>query len=605
MSLSKRHGLLLTSAFAAAAVTGGTFAVAGVADPPAPAANETRAAELFDPAYLARGLCGARGKARTAFFKPKLLQVAARAGEAGGADPPLWNFLGELTYPVTTDSPMAQRYFDQGLRWSYAFNHPEAIRAFRAAQRIDPECAMCYWGEAFAFGPNINAPMDPAAVGPAFAAVAKAQLLADKASERERALINALTRRYSPDPEADRGALDAAYADAMADAAARFPGDHEVATLYADSLMNLAPWDYWEADHRTPKGRSGDAIEAVEAVLAENPGHPFAIHLYIHLVEASATPERAEPYADRLAATMPGAGHIVHMPGHIYYRIGRYRDALDSNYAAVGVDEVLIEEVTDAGLYAYSYYPHNIHFLLESARMAGDGETALEAAEKLPRAMSDEVARALPWVEIIKASPYFAHAQFSDPSVTLALPAPANGDEFPYVLAMWHYARGVAQAANGDAAAARAEADAIAAIGKATDWTHMTEGGVPVPDLLEMARHIIAGRVAQAEGDRDAAVAAFEKAVAIQEGLPYLEPPYWYYPVRQSLGAALLQAGRGEEAVRVFQRSLADVPNNAWSLYGLMEAQKATGDTAGATQTEALLNEAWAGDDRRLDLSRL
>ena len=271
-----------------------------------------------------------------------------------------------MTYPITTKNEMAQRYFDQGLRWSYAFNHPEAIRAFRKAQEIDPECAMCYWGEAFALGPNINAPMDPSAVEPAFAAVAKAQALAKGTSERERALIAALAERYAPDPRADRAALDSAYAEAMAEAAGQFPDDHGLAVLYADAVMNTSPWDYWEADGSTPKGSTGEAVQAVERVLAEDPDHTFAIHLYIHLVEASNTPERAEPYADRLGATMPGAGHIVHMPSHIYFRIGRYMDSLASNWAAVATDEFLLEQIGDAaGTYAYSYYPHNVHFLLE------------------------------------------------------------------------------------------------------------------------------------------------------------------------------------------------------------------------------------------------
>jgi tetratricopeptide (TPR) repeat protein len=322
------------------------------------------------------------------------------------------------------------------------------------------------------------------------------------------------------------------------------------------------------------------------------------------LVEASSAPERAEPYADRLGATMPGAGHIVHMPSHVYFRVGRYVDSLASNWGAVAADEFLLEQIGDAaGNYAYSYYPHNVHFLLESARMAGDGETALEAADKLPMAMSDEVAHALPWVEIIKAAPYFAHAQFSAPGVTLDIPDP--GSDFPYVKAMWHYARGVAQAAQGDPEAARAEADVIAQFGEMTDWNHMIDGGVPAPDLLRLARHVIAARVAQAEGDYAGAVTEFEQAVAIQDALPYLEPPYWYYPVRQSLGAALVQAGRPDEAERVFLESLLEAPNNGWALYGLMQAQEAIGDEASAAQTAKLLESAWAGDEASLDLSRL
>jgi tetratricopeptide (TPR) repeat protein len=592
-----------------ATVAGGALALTALVSERAPATViDRQAAQLLDPAYLARGLCGGRGERQSRFLKPELLMAAATAAQperpAEREDPPLWNSLGDLTYPITTSSEAAQRYFDQGLRLSYAFNHPAAIRSFQMAQRLDPRCAMCYWGEAFALGPNINAAMVPSAVDPAFAAVAEAQALAGGATERERALIGALAERYSPDPGADRAALNAAYADAMAGIATRFVDDHEIAALYADSVMNVSPWDYWEADGGTPKGRIAGAIEAVERVLAENPNHTFASHLYIHLVEASTTPERAEPYADRLAATMPGAGHIIHMPSHIYFRIGRHLDSLASNLAAVGVDEFYLERAGEAaGPYAYSYYPHNVHFLLESARMAGDGRTALEAATKLPLVMSDEVARALPWVEIIKAAPYFAHAQFSAPNDALAVPDP--GGAFPYIRAMWHYMRGVASAARGDAEAARAEADAIAAIGDATDWTHMVEGGVPAPNLLRLARHVVAGRIAQAQGSHSEAAAEFRQAVAIQDQLPYLEPPYWYYPVRQSLGAVLVQAGQAGEAERVFRDSLVGFPNNGWALYGLMQAQKAQDDQAGAARTAELLGKAWAGDEASLDLGRL
>lgn len=603
-----RCSLMSVSALMLAAAVAGDALAPTAGAGPLPAAvraERDRADELFDPGRLARSLCGPAGRERGLFFRPGLLLAAAGQDRAAEPpDPPLWNSLGELGYPITTASREAQRYFDQGLRLSYAFNHQAAIRSFRRAQALDPSCAMCYWGEAWALGPNINAAMPAEAVEPAFAAVAKALALAGGAGERERALIGALARRYSPDPNADRTALNTVYASAMATVAAGFPTDTTIATLYADAVMNVSPWDYWAADGRTPKGQIGTAIKAVERALARNPDHTFAIHLYIHLVEASTTPERAEPHADRLAATMPGAGHIIHMPSHIYFRLGRHLDALASNMAAVAVDEFYIEQAgAAAGDYAYSYYPHNVHFLLESARMAGDGETALAAADKLPRAMSDEVARALPWVEIIKAAPYFAHAQFSPPATALAVPAP--GDGFPYVTAMWHYMRGVTAAAAGDTAGAQAEADAIARIRAATDWTHMTGGGVPAPDLLQLAGHVVAGRIAQAEGRHDAAVGAFEQAVAIQDTLPYLEPPYWYYPVRQSLGAALLQAGRAEAAARVFQESLIRLPNNAWALYGLRESQQAQGDEAAAARTADLLDRAWAGEEMRLELGRL
>lgn len=519
-----------------------------------------------------------------------------------GAPVPLYDDLGDLSYPITTENELAQRYFNQGLRLTYAFNHAEALRAFRQAQQLDPNCAMCYWGEALALGPNINAPMDETASDPAVVAINKAKELAERASPREQALINALARRYSDDPHADRAALDQAYTEAMAEAVERFPDDHEISVLFVDSIMNLSPWDYWEEDGKTPKGRIGEAVETAEKVLAEDPNHPGAIHLYIHLVEASANPQRAEPYADRLAALMPGAGHIVHMPSHIYFRIGRFHDSIETNQAAVEADEQYLAEVDVEGIYPYGYYPHNIHFVIASAQMAGDKQTAFDYVERLEGKIPDEVAEQIGWIQHIKTAPYFAHAQLSDPQTILTLPEP--GDKFPLVKAMWHYARGVALVGKGDLEGARSEAARIAEINQTEDFSYLLAWMVPAPDLLNLARHVIEGRIAQAEGDFERAVREFQVAVAIQDSLAYMEPPYWYYPVRQSLGAALLQAGKPEEAERAFEQSLEDFPNNGWSLYGLMEAQKAQGDEA-VRETEQRFNQAWAGAPDEIDLNRL
>jgi len=497
---------------------------------------------------------------------------------------PLYDDLGDLTYPITTDSELAQRYFDQGLRLTYAFNHAEALRAFRAAQQQDPDCALCYWGEAFVLGPNINAPMDEAADDPAVTAIDKAKELAHQASPREQVLIEALAKRYSDDPNAERAALDQAYAQAMAEAVKRFPDDHEIALLYVDSLMNLSPWDYWEADGKTPKGKSGEAVRTAERVLAKDPNHPGAIHLYIHLVEASANPERAEPYADRLAALMPGAGHIVHMPSHIYYRIGRFQDSIETNKAAVAADEAYLAEVDAEGIYPYGYYPHNIHFVIASAQLIGDRETAIEYVERLKGKIPAEIAEQIGPAQHIMTAPYFAHAQLSNPETILALPDP--GDKLPFLRGMWHYARGVAFATQGDVENARSEAARIAELNQTSDFSLLLAWMVPAPDVLNLARHVLEGRIAQAEGDPERAIREFEIAVAIQDSLPYMEPPYWYYPVRQSLGAALLQADKPEEAEQIFNQTLENSPNNGWALYGLMEAQKAQGNGTAAKETE-------------------
>jgi tetratricopeptide (TPR) repeat protein len=527
----------------------------------------------------------------------------AKPDQAGASSVPLYDDLGNLSYPITTHHELAQRYFDQGLRLTYAFNHGEALRAFREAQQHAPECAMCYWGEALVLGPNINAPMDAAAIKPAVAALAKAQQLAAQTTPREQALIQALAKRYADDPKADRAALNRAYADAMAEVANRFPEDQEIAVFYIDAIMNVSPWDYWEADATTPKGQIGEAIQVAERVLATNPDHPGAIHLYIHLTEASAHPERAERYADRLAHLMPGAGHLVHMPSHTFFRVGRYHDSAETNKAAVQADEAYLAKAEAEKIYAYGYYPHNIHFVLASAQMAGDRATALEYAKRLENKIPDAFAAQVGWAQAIKTAPYYAHAQLSEPDTILALPDPGN--RFPLVRAMWHYARGVAFAAKGEVDQARGEAAKIAELNHKTDFSYLLEWAVPAPDLLSLARHVIEGRIAQAQDDLEGVIKEFQIAVSIQDSLSYTEPPYWYYPVRQSLGAALLQAGRAEDAERMFEQSLEQFPKSGWSLYGLMKAQQAQGKTDAAKATEQRFQQAWAGAPEALVLKRL
>lgn len=519
------------------------------------------------------------------------------------SEPPLWNNLGTLSFKVTTSKPLAQQYFNQGFRLAYAFNHEEAARAFRMAQKIDPSCAMCYWGEALVLGPNINMPMQPDAVAPAVAARNKAIKLMKRSTPREQALIKALAVRYSPDPNADRAQLDVAYADAMKKVVKRFPRDENIGVLYAESLMNISPWDYWEAGGAKPKGRTPELVATLERVLKANPNHPGAIHYYIHTVEASTNPKRAEPYAERLGKLMPGAGHLVHMPAHIYYRVGRYKDSLAANKQAVAVDEAYIADQKPEGIYPLAYYPHNVHFVLVSAQMAGDGKTAVEAANKLAGLVSDETARAFAIAQPVKAAPYFAHAQFSAPDITLAIPAPGTG--LPYVEGLWHYARGVAFAAKGDTDSARKEQVVIDHLRKSGDFSGLTTAGVPAEHVLQIASHVVQARIAQVKGDLASAAENFQKAAVLEGQLTYMEPPYWYYPVRQSLGAVLLQKGDLDGAEQAFRGSLVQTPNNGWALYGLAEVYKKRGDAKRAAAAEELLGKAWSGDREQLDLARL
>jgi tetratricopeptide (TPR) repeat protein len=462
---------------------------------------------------------------------------------------------------------------------------------------------MCFWGEAFVLGPNINVPMAPSANAPALAAAARADALAGGVSPKEQAVIAALQKRYSADPRAERPALDKAWADALGAVAARYPDDPELLVLHAEAMMDLQPWDYWTDGGKTPKGRAAAIVASLERALAAAPDHPGAIHLYIHAVEASDRPERAEPHAERLAALMPGAGHLVHMPSHIYYRVGRYLDALASNKEAVAVDEAYIAEVRPEGPYPLAYYPHNVHFVLATAKVVGDAPTALAAAEKMQGLITAETAAAIPMVQPMMAAPYFAHAQLGTPESILALPEPAKAPG--YVRAMWHYARAVGFAQAGRLGEAAAEAEAIAALEKASDVAALKEAGIPGAETLVIAREVVRGRIAQAKGDAAGAAAAFEAAAQLQETLPYMEPPYWYYPVRQSLGAALLALGRPAEARAAFEAALRRAPNNAWAIYGLKEVAAAEGDAAAADAAEARLARTWVGDRKLLALQRL
>jgi len=538
-------------------------------------------------------------QSETAPFRPA--QQARQPAPA--SDPPLYTNLGSLHLQVNTASPKAQAYFDQGLRLLFAFNHAEAARAFRAAQRHDPGCAMCYWGEALVLGPNINAPMFPDAVAPAAAAAAKAASLAARATPAEQALIRAVGMRYQSPAPADRAPLDAAYAAGMTEAARAFPNHDTIQVLFAEALMDLSPWDYWEAAGTRGKGRTQELVDALERVLERNPTHPGAVHYYIHAVEASSHPDKALPYARGLARQIPGAGHIVHMPSHIYYRVGLYKEALQSNLDAIAIDEKYFSRADSDAVYKGAYYPHNIHFAMVSALMGGDGPSALAAAAKLDKAVPAEALPSFGMLQPVKAAPYFSHVQFSSPEQLIALPAPAP--QHVLVRAMWHYARAVGYARKGAHAESQKEIDTLAAIGRTADFSSITSWGVPAPDIVRTAHAVATGRLAEARGDLPAAIKAYEQGVSVQDGMPYTEPPYWYYPVRQSLGAALLRAGRLDEAEAAFRTSFARTPSNGWALRGLMEVYRQRGDQAALAAAQKRFDATWLGRRSGPELSRL
>lgn len=545
--------------------------------------------------------------------RPRLLQALVLAQretrpfptqpvKAADGAPPLYDDLGDVSLKAGTTNSKAQAYFDQGLRWAFAFNHAEAQRAFRAAQQEDPAFALAHWGEALVLGPNINAPMLPEAAVATWAALEKAIQLAPAAPARDRALIEALRKRYSADPTAERAALDAAFADAMKAVAAQFPDDDSIATLYAESVMDTQPWDYWEAGGTQPKGRAAEIFSTLEAVLARNPRHPGAIHYYIHAVEASATPERALPHARRLAGLMPGAGHIVHMPAHIYYRLGLFRESLDINKRAMAADEAYFRTSPSDPMYKSAYYPHNIHFVLVSAQMSGDGATAIDAAGKLDAALADETVARFPALEPIKAAPYLAHAVFSTPETVLTLKAPPKNQVL--VSALAHYSRALGHAANKDAAGAQREIDAITALENSADFKPYADWYIPGKEIVRTARLVASARLADANGDLAAAAKAYEEAVTVEDSLAYMEPPYWYYPIRQSLGAVYLRQGRLDAAEQALRESLLRVRGNGWALTGLAEVYKRKGDTAAEQSTRQALQRAWFGKTAA-DMERL
>jgi tetratricopeptide (TPR) repeat protein len=368
--------------------------------------------------------------------------------------------------------------------------------------------------------------------------------------------------------------------------------------------MDTQPWDYWEAAGAKPKGNGAEIVATLEEVLKRNPRHPGASHLYIHAMEASTTPEKALPYADKLGALVPGAGHLVHMPAHIYYRVGMYRKSLETNKVAMKVDEAYFKTSPSDPLYRSAYYPHNIHFIMVSAMMGGDGATALEAADKLDKAIAPEVAKMFAIMQPVKSAPYAAHAQFSDPDTILALP-PAPKELF-LVQAMYHYARAVAFAAKKDALGAKAEIATLAKMEtQEEDLKPFAEWQVPAKEVIQTARFVATGRLAAALGDLDGAAKAYEEAVFIEDTLSYTEPPYWYYPVRQSLGAIRLRQGRYDEAEKAFRDSLARVRNNGWALAALAQTYDRKGDVKSRDAAKAAFDRTWFGDKKGPDLARL
>jgi tetratricopeptide (TPR) repeat protein len=527
-----------------------------------------------------------------------LMWVLAAAADKPEAPVPLMKDLGKLHHPITTSSKQAQQYFDQGLRLAYAFNHEEAHKSFREAARLDPTCAMCYWGMALVLGPNINMPMDAAAEGPAHEAAQKAVSLAGKASPAEQVYIRTLAVRYAG-PGGNRASLDKAYASAMREVARQYPDDADAQALFAEAMMDLRPWDYWTKAGE-PHAGTAEILSTLEAAIKKFPQHPGACHLYIHAVEA-VKPELALPCAERLAKLMPGAGHLVHMPAHIYMRLGRYDDAVKSNAEAAEIDHHYIEGRKPAGLYPVTYYPHNVHFLWAAASMGGRSAEALKAARELAAIVPDDVVKQVPPLELFKPTLLYGLVRFGKWDDILAHPEPPK--EFLYTRGIWHYARGLASIAKGQLDVADKSLGEVRML--SVDLPEDRVVGLnSASRLLQIAGYVLGGELDAHRGRIDEAVAQFRKAIALEDDLVYDEPPAWHAPVRHSLGAVLLAAGRAADAEAVYREDLKRHPENGWALVGLSQALRARDAEKEAVTVERQFKKAWAKADITITASR-
>ncbi|HEX9707383.1 MAG TPA: hypothetical protein VGA24_07050 [Steroidobacteraceae bacterium] len=512
--------------------------------------------------------------------------------------------LGDYSMPVTSKGPDVQRWFDQGLAMTYGFNHDAAERSFLKAAELDPDCAMCWWGASLVLGPHVNSAMDPANNPKAWDRLQRAQSAADDASEKEQAFIKALSARYAAEPAEDRRPLDEAYAAAMAELAAKYPDDLDVVTLHAESMMDLQPWDYWDANGQA-KGHTAEVVSQLESVMQRDPEHAGALHLYVHAVEASPDPARGVAAADTLRELLPGSGHLVHMPAHIYARVGRYHDAVIANQKAIVADDSYLAICKPGpGVYPLGYVPHNHHFLWFAATLEGASAIALEAARTTGEKTSDPQLMRTPGFEAMQnfsLSPLYADVRFGRWQQVVDTPKPA--DDLPYMQAMWNYAQGMAAARQGRIEDAKRFHEALVPattnpdIEKMMAWDRYSLiGGVRI------AERFVAAELARAAKDYDAAIAALNAAVTIEDTLPYDEPPAWHWPSRQALGAMLLAARKPAEAEKAYRDELERNPENGWSLYGLAQALKAQGKKSEAQEASDRYAKAWANAD--IDLSK-
>ncbi len=529
--------------------------------------------------------------------------VAQHAAPAPAKAATMMTGLGNLHHPVSTRNPQAQSFFDQGLRLIYAFNHDEAAKSFRQAAKLDPTLAMAYWGIAEAVGPNYNDPASEERFREAHEAIQKAVDLSGDASDSEKAYINAMARRFPADPKSDLRKAAEEYRDAMREVAQRYPDDLDAATLFAEAGMNLHPWGLWKPDG-TPQEGTEEIVATLEKVIKRDPNHMGAVHYYIHAVEASRSPERALAGANRLAALAPAAGHLVHMPAHVYIRTGDYAAAVSTNVAAAKADEAYLRTGAAAPMYSGMYYSHNLHFIAIAASMQGNFLESKQAADKLA-AHVKPMLKDMPMLEGFMTIPTAVLVRFEKWNDVMKLPKPPDNMKVAGVF--WHYARAMAQAGLGKPDDAEKDHQVIVAAREATpeDAIFAPPFNNKTRNILQIADDVVAAKIALARKDNAAAIARLQNAVSVQDSLNYGEPPDWYFPVREMLGGVLLMDGKAGEAEKVFRADLEVNPRNPRSLFGLRESLKQQKRDYDAHYVDREFRSAWKGGNAGLKLQDL
>lgn len=532
------------------------------------------------------------------------LNFGSVSSQLNASSATLFEGMGNYSHPITTTSLQAQRYFNQGLTLAYGFNHGEAARSFRQAIAIDADCAMCYWGLAYVLGPNINAQMNDADIPESYQAVQQAVSLSSNSSPREQAYINALATRYTDKPVTDRSYLDIAYANAMAEVAQKYPDDLDAATLYGEALMTTMPWDYWTAT-KEPKPETQIVFDTLESVLASFPDHLGANHLYIHAVEA-VHPQRAIAVADRLGDLAPGLGHLVHMPSHIYIRVGRYHDAAIANQKAIAADNNYLAQCHAQGLYPIAYMPHNHHFLWFAAVMEGDSQLAAKTASDVANMVDPQRIRE-PGMGILQhfnSIPLFTMIRFGQWDKILTETQPAADLKYP--TGVWHYARGLAYTSQNQIDLAQQELAQLKILAQDAELESVTIWDINTSQsILQLATEVLTGEIAAKQGDWHKAIAHLSQGVILEDALNYDEPADWSTPVRHYLGVALLEAQDFAAAEAVYREDLSFYPDNGWSLFGLQQSLLKQNKIAEAQQIKQKFDNAWQYADVQLTASKL